>query len=87
MSVDVVEFDRPNRLGTRTSSSLMATSGTLTFTPSGNGTLMTWDWHVQPKGWLRLWGPLFGAIGARFERSTWTGLKKHLEGTGAQRDP
>lgn len=79
MAVDLVEFDRPNRLGTHTSSSMMTTSGTLTFTPSGDGTLMTWDWQVRPKGWLRMWGPLFGLIGARFERGIWTALREHLE--------
>jgi hypothetical protein len=35
---------------------------------------------VQPKGWLRALGPLFGPIGARMERNIWTGLKHRLEG-------
>ena len=80
MLVEIVEFDRPNRLGSRTTSSMMTTSGFLTFTPAGDGTLMAWDWEVQPKGWLRALGPLFGPIGARMERNIWTGLKHRLEG-------
>ena len=79
MLVDIVEFDRPNRLGSRTTSSLMTTAGTLSFTPDGDGTLMAWDWQVRPKGWLRAMGPLFGVIGARMERRIWTGLKHWLE--------
>ena len=39
----------------------------------------TWNWQVQPKGWLRALGPLFGPIGNRVERGIWTGLKRHLE--------
>lgn len=79
MQVEVVEFERPHRLLTRTTSSMMTTSGTLTFTPAGDGTLMAWDWQVQPKGWLRALGPLFGPIGSRMERGIWTGLKVQLE--------
>ena len=64
---------------TRTASSLMTTSGTLTFSPFRDGTLMAWDWQVRPKGWLRALGPVFGPIGNRVERGIWTGLKHHLE--------
>jgi Polyketide cyclase / dehydrase and lipid transport len=80
MVVEIVEFDRPNRLASRTTSSMMTTPGTLTFAPDGDGTLMAWDWQVQPKEWLRALGPLFGLIGARMERGIWTGLKSRLEG-------
>ena len=79
MLVEIVDFDRPQRLLTQTTSSMMATSGTLTFSPSEGGTLMTWNWQVLPKGWLRALGPLFGPIGNRVERGIWTGLKRHLE--------
>ena len=79
MHVEIVEFDRPHRLLTRTTSSMMTTSGTLTFTPAGDGTLMAWDWQVQPKGWLRVLGPLFGPIGSRMERRIWSALKRLIE--------
>lgn len=79
MLVQIVDFDPPQRLLTRTTSSMMATSGTLTFSPARGGTVMTWNWQVQPKGWLRALGPLFGPIGNRVERGIWTGLKRHLE--------
>lgn len=80
MVVELIEFDRPRRLGSLTTSRIMETSGTLSFAPAGQVTLMTWDWQVRPKGWFRMLGPLVGPIGARMERKIWTGLKRQLEG-------
>ena len=61
-------------------SSMMETSGALTFAADGQDTLMSWDWQVRPKGWLRMLGPLSGPLGSRMERRIWTGLKHQLEG-------
>jgi hypothetical protein len=77
--VELTEFDRPRRLGSRTVSSMMETSGVLTFAAEGEGTVMGWDWLVRPKGWMRLIGPLAGPLGGRMERRIWTGLKQQLE--------
>jgi carbon monoxide dehydrogenase subunit G len=83
MLVELTEFDRPHRLGSRTTSSMMHTSGALTFAAAGGGgTVMSWDWQVRPKGWMRMLGPLFGPLGGRMERRIWTGLKHQLETTG-----
>jgi carbon monoxide dehydrogenase subunit G len=79
MLVELTEFDRPHRLGSRTTSSMMETSGALTFAADGEGTVMSWDWQVRPKGWLRLLGPLSGPFGSRMERRIWTRLKYKLE--------
>ena len=79
MLVELTEFDRPHRLGSRTTSSMMETSGALTFTADTDGTVMSWDWQVRPKGWLRPLGPLAGPLGRRMERRIWTGLKHMLE--------
>ena len=76
MLVELTEFDRPHRLGSLTTSSMMETSGALTFTIDGDATLMTWDWQVRPKGWFRWLGPLVGPVGRRMERKIWTGLKR-----------
>jgi Polyketide cyclase / dehydrase and lipid transport len=46
MLVELSEFDRPHRLGSRTTSSMMRTSGTLTFAAGGDGTVMSWDSHA-----------------------------------------
>lgn len=79
MRVEITEFDRPHRVGTHTTSSMMETSGTLTFTTEAEATVMAWDWQVQPRGWLRLLGPAMGPLGRRMERKIWTGLKHKLE--------
>jgi hypothetical protein len=78
--VEVTEFDRPHRLGPRTTSSMMDTSGALTFAADGDGTVVSWDWQVRPKGWMRMLGPLSGPLGGRIERRIWTRLKHQLEG-------
>jgi hypothetical protein len=79
MLVELTEFDRPHRLGSRTTSSMMQTSGTLTFAADGEGSIMRWDWQVRPKGWMRILGPLFGPLGGRMERRIWTSMKRYLE--------
>jgi len=79
MLVELTEFERPYRLGSRTTSSMMETSGTLTFAVEGEDTVMSWDWQVRPKGWLRMLSPLSGLLGGRMERRIWTGLKRQLE--------
>ena len=83
MLVELTEFDRPHRLGSRTTSSVMRTSGALTFAADGDGTVMSWDWQVRPKGWMRMLGPLFGPLGGRMERRIWASMKRCLENTAA----
>jgi hypothetical protein len=81
--IELTEFDRPYQLGSRTTSSMMDTSGALTFAAEGDiMTTMSWDWQVRPRGWLRALGPLFGPLGGRMERRIWTGLKRMLESDG-----
>ena len=81
MLVELTEFDRPHRLGSRTTSPMMHTSGTLTFATVGDGTVMSWDWQVRPRGWTRMLGPLLGPLGSRMERRIWTSMKRYLEDT------
>lgn len=83
MLVELTEFDRPHRLGSRTTSSIMQTSGALTFAADGDSTVMSWDWQVRPKGWMRMLGPLFRPLGERMERRIWTSMKRHLEHAAA----
>ncbi len=84
MLVELTEFDRPRRLSSRTASSMMQTSGALTFAADGDGTVMSWDWQVRPKGWMRMLGPLFGLLGGRMERRIWTSMKQYLENAAAR---
>lgn len=82
MEVTLTAFERPRRLGSRTTSPQMETSGTITFSPDGAATTMRWDWQVRSKGWLRLLGPLFGPAGRRMERQIWASLREQLEAEG-----
>ena len=79
MVVELTEFDRPHRLASLTTSSMMETSGTVTFTPDAGATLMIWDWQVHPKGWFRALSPLVTPLGRRQERRIWGALKRKLE--------
>ena len=81
MLVELTESHRPERLGSRTTSSMMDTSGALTFAADGEATVMGWDWQVHLKGWMRMLGPLLGPLGGRMERRIWTRLKTQLETT------
>ena len=84
MLVELTEFDRPHRLGSRTTSSMMQTSGALTFAADGDGTVMSWAWQVHPKGWMRMLGPLFGPLGGRMERRIWTRMQRYLQNAAAR---
>jgi Polyketide cyclase / dehydrase and lipid transport len=82
--VTLTEFERPHLLGSTTTSDLMDTEGALRFRADGpSATLLSWDWQVRPKGWLRLLGPLFGLIGRRVERRIWTAARDRLEDRSA----
>lgn len=85
MLVELTAFDRPHQIGSRTTSSMMETSGALTFAAEGEGTVMGWDWQVHPKGWMRMFSPLVRPLGSRMERRIWTELKRQLENNGPAR--
>jgi len=59
----------------------------MTFTADCVGTVMSWDWQVRPKGWMRMLGPQFGPLGGHMERRIWTSMKRHLENTAARPAP
>lgn len=52
---------------------------TLTFDPIPEGTRMRWSWAVEPRGSLRVMGPLIARMGRHQEQTIWTGLKGVLE--------
>ena len=62
-----------------TTSSMMETSGSLTFATQAETTVMAWIRQVRPRRWLRLLGPVAGPLGRRMERKIWSGLKYKLE--------
>ena len=78
--VTLTEFDRPRMVGSVTTSTLLDTQGTLTFSSDGeDATIMAWDWQVTPRLWLRLLGPVFGPVGRREERRIWTAARDALQ--------
>jgi uncharacterized membrane protein len=82
MLIEVTEFQRPRRFGSRTTMSDVDVDGGLTFEPVVGATRMSWSWEVSPSGPLRLLGPLVARLGRRQEQAIWAGLKAHLEESG-----
>ena len=80
MLIEVTEFQRPRRLGSRTTMSSVGVDGELTFEPVAGATRMSWSWKVSPRGSLRLLGPLVARLGRRQEQTIWAGLKAQLKG-------
>jgi uncharacterized protein YndB with AHSA1/START domain len=83
MTIEYTAYDRPHRIGSTSRLSAMEIHGTLTFEPVPAGTRMRWSWDVEPRGLLRLAGPVVRRIGERQERTIWAGLKHYLEAQGA----
>ena len=83
MLIEVTEYQRPRRFGSRTTMSSADIDGGLTFEPVNGATRMSWSWDVRPKGSLRLLAPLVARLGRRQEQTIWTALKDQLEGPRA----
>jgi len=85
MLIEITEYDRPRRLGSRTTMASVDVNGGSTFEPVDGATRMSWSWEVSPKGPLRLLSPLVARLGRRQEQTIWTGLKAQLEESGPAR--
>ena len=79
MVIEVTAFERPTRLGSKTTVSAMTIIGELRFASERGGTTMSWEWGLRPSGWLRLISPLVTTIGRRQEQRIWSALKRQLE--------
>ena len=79
MLIECTAYDRPKLLATTTTMAQADISYTLTFEPTPAGTRMRWSGQVQPKGAVRLLGPVITRVGIRQEERIWASLKKHLE--------
>jgi polyketide cyclase/dehydrase/lipid transport protein len=83
MVIEYTGFQRPRRLASTTRMASMVVGYTLTFEPVAAGTRMRWVGDLEPRGILKLLGPLVAWMGRRQERRIWAGLKRLLEGQGA----
>ena len=72
MLIEVTEFQRLRRFGSRTTVSSVDVDGGLTFEPVDGATRMSSSWRVSLRGPLRLLGPLVARLGRRQERVIWT---------------
>ena len=79
MTIEYTEFDRPRRLGSTTHMSAMDINGTLLVESQGQSTKMKWLWDIEPRGFIKLLGPIVRRMGERQELANWTGLKKVME--------
>ncbi|HEX9104577.1 MAG TPA: SRPBCC family protein [Polyangia bacterium] len=83
MVIELTAFERPRRLASVTRMSSMEIRGGLTFDAVAGGTRLRWSWELEPRGALKLLGPLIGFIGRRQEAACWSGLKQYLEARAA----
>ncbi len=79
MTVEFTGYDRPRRLASTTTTSVMDVQGELTFERTPEGTRMCWSWNIDAHGCLRYMGPLVAYLGRKQERNTWSNLKRLLE--------
>src|SRR5215207_9692146 len=68
MLIEITEYDRPWRLGSRTTMASVDVNGGLTFEPVDGATRMSWSWAVSPHGPLRMFGPVVARVGRRQEQ-------------------
>ena len=83
MTVEILEYDRPRRLRTRTRMHGAEVDGTLTCRPLPTGTDLAWDWDLSLEGAAKALGPVVGVLGRRQERRVWAGLRDYLESPAA----
>jgi hypothetical protein len=66
MFIDVTDYQRARRFGSRTTMSAVDINGGLNFEPVAGATRMSWSWEVRPRGWpVRLlvrWSPAMGGV-------------------------
>lgn len=79
MVIELTEYDRPNRIGSRTTTSMAAIDGVITLAAAPGGTRLRWSWELRPKGFARLARPLVLSMGRRQERAIWHSMKAYLE--------
>lgn len=80
LTYEITAFDPPRRVVLRAESPLVLSIDEVTFTPTTNGTDVTYDALLRTRGWLRIASPvvalMFKGIGDRAK----AGLERELNG-------
>ncbi|QSB14742.1 dienelactone hydrolase family protein [Natronosporangium hydrolyticum] len=79
MTIELTDYQRPVRLGSRTHAPGLDVVGELRIEPSPDGTVLHWSWDLIPRGPLMLVRPLLRRLGQRQERQTWQRFRDYLE--------
>lgn len=75
---DTIEFERPARIVLRAESPGMVSLDTISFRAVGDGTEVTYDALLEPKGLIRLAAPILGRLFKRLGDNAAAGLKREL---------
>ena len=89
VTIELVAFDRPERLTLRGRSKIVAFDDTVTLSDRGGLTKLVARLTAEPRGLMRLVAPLMGRTMRRQFEENWIHLKSALEsgGTGAREVP
>ena len=80
MIIEVLSYDRPRLLATRTAMKQADIDYILRFEPIPAGTRMQWSGEVRLKGAFGLLAPAAGWLGRRQEQRIWQSMRRLLEG-------
>jgi uncharacterized protein YndB with AHSA1/START domain len=79
MVIEVLSYDRPRLVASRTTMKQADIYYILRFDPVPAGTRMRWSGEVRLTGALRLMAPVAGWLGGRQEQRIWRNMKQRLE--------
>lgn len=78
LAYETVEYDRPKKVVLKSGNGTTEITDTMTFTPSGPGTKVTYNANIAPKGLVKLIDPLLALIFKRVGDNAVVGLREAL---------
>ena len=79
VTIDLLDCQRPHHLTWAIHSRGMDVRGNEAITSNRQQTRVHWVWEFQPRGILRILGPLLGLAGRRLEQRVWADMKHHVD--------
>lgn len=83
VSLELVEFDRPNRVTFRARSRIVHFDDAVTLVSEGTGTRLRATMEASPQGVMKFMAPVMGRVMRKQFESNWNVLKDALEATGS----